>query len=94
MSGNFLGMDVDAITTLKGTFLAKAGDLRTLSSALTTDINNNVNNTWKGNDATKFQSDWETHKKNLEAAAQALDDVANTVLEPQIQEQKNASGMA
>jgi uncharacterized protein YukE len=92
MAGGFYGADVDQLRKLAKQFDTAADNLNTLTSTLTSSINQTQ--AWQGPDATGFRSDWNgTHTSQLKAAIAALH-AGSTGLTKNADEQNAASADA
>jgi uncharacterized protein YukE len=85
----FLGMDVPAVRNLATQLSAKADEIESIMSALTSQLHSVQ---WMGSDADTFRNDWQSvHRVQLTAVAQALRDAA-TRANNNATQQEQASG--
>lgn len=75
------GMDPDAVKSLAAQMIKAADQIDALSGQLTKQLNNTA---WRGQDAERFKSDWQSHHMNQ------LKTVSNAVREAADRAQKNA----
>jgi uncharacterized protein YukE len=70
----FLGMDVPAVRNLATQLSAKADEIESIMSVLTSQLHSVQ---WMGPDADNFRNDWQSvHRVQLSTVAQALRDAA------------------
>lgn len=87
MAGNLWGADVAQLRTLAQQFGKVSDNLLQQSSQLTSQINNNP--VWKGNDASKFRSDWNgNHRALIQQTARALKEESKKLLDNANQQEK------
>ena len=78
-----LGLDPEAVERMAQQFDTQATTLETMVRQLGQLIQSNVNNTWRGNDATRFQGEWDGQ------LAGQLTNVANQLKETSSRARKN-----
>ncbi|WP_242633225.1 WXG100 family type VII secretion target [Arthrobacter sp. S39] len=87
MAGNIWGADVAELRTLAQQFGKASDTLLTQSTLLSNQINNNPS--WKGQDAARFRSDWNSsHRAMLQQAVSALKQESKKLLENADQQEK------
>lgn len=90
MAGQFTGMDIDAVRQLAQTMKTKAEEIRTLSQALTGQLQNTQ---WVGPDREKFTGDWQSqHVAALSRVAQGLDDASTAATNNATQQEQASNG--
>lgn len=90
MAGQFTGMDIDAVRQLAQTMKTKAEEIRTLSQALTGQLQNTQ---WVGADREKFAGDWQSqHVAALSRVAQGLDDASTAATNNATQQEQASNG--
>ena len=95
MAGNIIGLDPAAVTAMAGKFTAEAQAIQGVISKLESIVNANVNQTWKGTDATQFQNQWQgTLKKQLANIAEQLNQAATTAKKNVADQQSTSSRLA
>lgn len=73
---DYIGMDPVEVQAFSQQLEAKAGDLESIVSTLTSQL---TNTTWVGNDRTRFETNWQgTIATNLKTAADQLHEAART----------------
>jgi len=86
---SFLGMDVPAVRNLATQLSAKADEIETIMSVLTSQLHSVQ---WLGSDADMFRNDWQSvHRVQLTSVAQALRD-ASMRATTNANQQEQASG--
>jgi hypothetical protein len=86
---SFLGMDIQAVRSLSSQLAAKADEIDSIASMLTSQLNGVQ---WLGPDADMFRNDWQsTHRVQLNTVASALRD-ASMRATSNANQQEQASG--
>jgi uncharacterized protein YukE len=84
----FIGMDPAAVRALAGQLNAKADEIRTIATNLSSTLEHTQ---WVGNDATNFRGDWNSsHRTQLMNVADALSE-ASTRATSNAEQQEQAS---
>ena len=74
-----LGADIEELQRLAKTFKAEATKIQGVLKTVDGRVNAVVGKDWKGGDAKRFQSSWNSYKPQLKAVIQALEDASNQV---------------
>ncbi|MEU0880528.1 hypothetical protein ABZ345_18145 [Lentzea sp. NPDC005914] len=82
----FIGMDPEAVRTLARQLELKAGEIDTIASTLSSQIDGT---TWLGRDADGFRSDWSgTYRTQLAAVSTALREASTRAANNAVQQEE------
>jgi len=83
------GMDVSAVRTLANQLTAKADEIETIASTLSSQLDGTQ---WLGADADGFRGDWHnTHRSQLQNVATALRDASTRAVNNAVQQEQASS---
>lgn len=90
-SGGFLGLDPELVGQMATRFDSEAQNIQNLISQMNSVVSSNIPSNWKGADAQRFESDWQTTlSPALRNVENALQNAAQRARQD-IQEQQSTS---